>query len=235
MVGRILAGTRRRSSTRSDFTNAFERQIGGKLDVRLREAKRALRRSKRIDGRLRTHFAEQIDRRGANIHVRVPFDYLDQPCSTSGWRSESRILTAKMRTSGSGSASRDRRTGATSPPRCLKASMTSLRSAASSLRRQSARPLRRRWIVQANQRYSESPRARRRSARASSGSPASLRHRDERSFLARHGGELRRRHPPAPPPVLRSSAARFGSALAAIQSPFALTSPIVFSLPASPD
>ena len=61
--------------------------------------------------------------------------------STSGCNSESRILTTNIRTSGSGSASRDRRTGTTSSPNLLNVPMTSLRRAASSLRRQSANPL----------------------------------------------------------------------------------------------
>jgi len=93
----------------SDLANALERQIGGKLDVRF-ELKAGLEPDERIDGRLRAYFTKEIHRSGADIHMRVRSITSISQLSTSGCNSESRILTTNIRTSGSGSASRDRRT-----------------------------------------------------------------------------------------------------------------------------
>ena len=154
-------------------------------------------------------------------------------CSTSGWRSELRILTTNIRTSGSGSASKDRRIGATSSPSCLKASMTSLRSAASSLRKLSARAL----PIDGSCIRSKEFRIASRTAVFSSrfkrltSTVAAFRH--DVIFCA-----ARRRTVASESSSAATSSSQLccsiGSALSAVPTAFLLTSPIVLSLPASP-
>jgi hypothetical protein len=53
----------------------------------------------RFARRRRTDFGQKVHRRRAHIDLRIVLDHLISHASTSGWRSDSRILTVKMRTS----------------------------------------------------------------------------------------------------------------------------------------
>src|ERR1017187_7539288 len=62
----------------SDFSNAFECQISGKLDIGF-GLKAGLEFYQRFGRRFRAYFAKQIHRGGADIDMWILFDDFDQP------------------------------------------------------------------------------------------------------------------------------------------------------------
>jgi len=124
---------------RSDSTNAFDGPVGGKLNEDLGD-KADFEPEKRFQGGLCSHFAEQIDRGGADVQVDILFDDFDEPALHIRLSSRVENIDGKNAHVGIGVGKQGSQRGRYIAGEKADGLDDSLRSAASSLRRHSAMP-----------------------------------------------------------------------------------------------